>query len=656
MSKKLTVVLSSLVYPITMARFFWEAFERRDDCDVHMIGPYFQDYIPWNGGIKLDMKYVKAPDMPLPREAARTFIHPQMVVDRLPKNIDLFLQIDAGWHFATRPPGQVVALVQTDPHCVSGDTLIATDCGIMYVDELVDTPIQVADQDGMTESSGVVHSGMQVTRRIILEGGYEIVCTDDHLIQGMKKDVVGYIPAKNLQVGDCVHVVRGTYSPKTGTPEDYSIGFVLGAFQGDGSFGSSDIIKFTIGKERKYEFGEAIKFHLQRGFGIDTVTEGKHYTNENTKILQVRRWGLHRFLKSLSIKSGNVPRYIRTGTKELFAGYVAGLLAADGCSAKGLIQITTKHEMLAKELQIMLAYFGILSRRKSIITNESSYKPGETYWNLYINAGQSTVYLADLVGYIPGKPININSRHRGEVDGKDQWMQITDIRGSIKNYPHLRCPEPVYDVTNCVNNGAFLANGIHVHNCLKYDVPKSYSDYSFCMQTPYMHPGDIYLPYALDDVHFYPEERPMVHDAALIGLHYEQRTNLVNRLRQRGLDVYYDIGVVYDDYRNKYNESKVALCWSSLQDLPVRVWEAMGMARPLVVNRNIPDLHNFFVEGEHYLGFDTIEEAEKQVRRFLDDPDFADRVRWAAYRKVVDGKHLWSDRVQQILETCKLVW
>lgn len=308
MAKKLVVVLSSLCYPVTMARFFWEAFERRDDCEVHMVGPYFGQDIPWNGGIKIDWKYVKVPDIQLPRDAARFHLHPQMVLDRLPKDIDLFLQIDAGWHFSSRPPGHVVGLVQTDPHV------------------------------------------------------------------------------------------------------------------------------------------------------------------------------------------------------------------------------------------------------------------------------------------------------------------------------------------------------------LNYDVPRSYSDFSFCMQTPYMQGKDVYLPYALDQVHFYPEERKMVHDAALIGLHYEQRTSLVNRLRQGGLDVYYDIGVVYDDYRAKYNESRVALCWSSMQDLPVRVWEAMGMARPLVVNRNIPDLHNFFVEGEHFLGFDTVEEGVAQVRRFVQDPDFADRVRWSAFRKVTQGKHTWDDRVQQILETCKLVW
>ena len=29
--------------------------------------------------------------------------------------------------------------------------------------------------------------------------------------------------------------------------------------------------------------------------------------------------------------------------------------------------------------------------------------------------------------------------------------------------------------------------------------------------------------------------------------------------------------------RQKYNESKIALSWSSLEDLPARVWEAFGM-------------------------------------------------------------------------------
>ena len=189
---------------------------------------------------------------------------------------------------------------------------------------------------------------------------------------------------------------------------------------------------------------------------------------------------------------------------------------------------------------------------------------------------------------------------------------------------------------------------------LNYDIPRSYSDYSFCMQTPYMQGKDIWLPYAWDDVHFYPEDGvTLKYDACLVGLQYEQRTNLVNALRRVDLNVYYDTGKVFDEYRYLYNSSKVALCWSSLLDLPVRVFEAMGMARPLVVNRNIPDLHKMFEEDKHFLAFDSVGEGVEKVQYLLDNPKFADEMRWLAHDRV--RLHTWDIRVYQMLKHMGLV-
>lgn len=654
-------MISGLIYPVTMMRMFWEELERRDNIELYSLGPFFDNWIPWRNGITLPSMYVKMPTYPLSREMTNYHVHPQMLKDLVPDDIDLWLQIDAGFHLSARPNAKKVVLVETDPHCVSGDTMIATDRGIVYINELMTSDLvdhdpyivpdglelKIANKKEMVRSGGVIYKGNKPTRKIILYGGYELVCTDDHKVETEK----GFIQFKDLKKGDKVIISRGTYrNRKEGNPTDYSIGFVLGAFQGDGSFGSSDIVKFTIGKERKQEFGEAIKFHFKRGFNIDVVTEGKHYTNENTKILQVRRWGFHRFLKSINIKSGNVPVYIRTGSKQLFAGYVAGLLASDGCSANGLLQFTTKYEQLAKELQLMLLYYGMLTRRTSKVTTESSYKAGQTHWTLYINAGESTNTLLGLVGYIPGKPIKSTSRNSKEVNGNIQLFEVLDIKGEIKNYPHLRCPEPVYDVINCDNLASFLANGISVHNCIKssYTVPASYSDVVFCMQSNYMVGDDVWLPYAVDNHWFYPEELEMKYDACIIGLQYQQRTDLVNRLRSKGKKVFYENGVVFNEYRTTYNSSKVALSWSSLQDTPVRVYEMMGMKRPLVANRT-PDLMRLFKDGVHFLGFDNLDEAEQQVNYLLEHPEYADEMANTAYNEVM-AKHTWKHRIDEMLE------
>jgi len=179
-----------------------------------------------------------------------------------------------------------------------------------------------------------------------------------------------------------------------------------------------------------------------------------------------------------------------------------------------------------------------------------------------------------------------------------------------------------------------------------YTMPKAYSDLKFCMQTPYMNEDEIYLSYAYDpDIHF-PMPLEKKYDACLIGLQYEHRNLLVNRLRSLGLNVYYSIGEVYDEYRQLYNESKIALSWSSMQDLPARVWEAIGMGLPLVCNR-VPDMNLHFEEGKHYLGFDTISEAEKQVMTLITNDELQKHLSKNAL--LISTGNSWDNRVEYIM-------
>jgi hypothetical protein len=185
-----------------------------------------------------------------------------------------------------------------------------------------------------------------------------------------------------------------------------------------------------------------------------------------------------------------------------------------------------------------------------------------------------------------------------------------------------------------------------------YRVPIAYSDFNFCMQSYYMEEGEILLPYAFDsEIHFH-EDREKIYDACLIGLHYKHRDDLINRLKERGLNVYYSIGEVYSEYRQKYNESKIALSWSSLEDLPSRCWEAFGMGLPLVANRT-SEMSKFFNDGEHYLGFKDVDEAEQQVMTLLSDEGLRDKIANQGYENA--KTETWDKRVQTILETVGLL-
>ena len=184
---------------------------------------------------------------------------------------------------------------------------------------------------------------------------------------------------------------------------------------------------------------------------------------------------------------------------------------------------------------------------------------------------------------------------------------------------------------------------------LNYNAQRTIHDYSFCMQRCYSNPIDIYLPYAVDLTVHYPENLDKECDVAMIGLQYQDRTELANILRSEGVKVHYSIGESFDEYREVYNKSRVGVSWSSKDDLIARVFELMGMKLPLVTNR-VPDLPEHFTEGSHYLGFDNVYDAVEKIQRILAEPEKYTQMRDQAYEEVI-SKHTYSHRIQQIFDT-----
>jgi spore maturation protein CgeB len=140
-----------------------------------------------------------------------------------------------------------------------------------------------------------------------------------------------------------------------------------------------------------------------------------------------------------------------------------------------------------------------------------------------------------------------------------------------------------------------------------------------------------------------------IYDAALIGLHYENRTKLVQALRHKGRNVLYELGLVWDEYRVENNHARVGLNWSSLQDINARTFEIMAMKQIPVMNR-LPHLQELGLEeNRHYLGFETVEEAVEKVDWALNSPKEAEAIAIVAHN-LVHEKHTYDLRIQQIFD------
>lgn len=184
-------------------------------------------------------------------------------------------------------------------------------------------------------------------------------------------------------------------------------------------------------------------------------------------------------------------------------------------------------------------------------------------------------------------------------------------------------------------------------HCLNYDQQRQMADTFYCMQSPYMKPGDKWLPYAYDPTVHYPEEQPQSYEVCLIGLLYEGRARLVDELKRRGLRVHYSIGPIFDEYREIYNQAPVAINWSSQNDLCTRVFEGMAMRRAVVANR-VPDQEKLFIEGVDLMAFSSLGEAVERVMHLIENPAAAADVAQDGYEAV--KPHTWDARVQEILD------
>lgn len=196
-------------------------------------------------------------------------------------------------------------------------------------------------------------------------------------------------------------------------------------------------------------------------------------------------------------------------------------------------------------------------------------------------------------------------------------------------------------------HGEVIVIGTDPH-VLNYDQQRKDADRFYCMQTPYMKAGDLYLPYAHDPHRWHypePDVEPQ-YDAALIGLHYENRNALVTELRKYGLKVLYDLGPCFDEARLAYASAPIGLNWSSRQDLTARVFELLGMARLAVVN-DVPDLGRFFKDGQDLVTFKTLSEAVEKVLYYVERPEERQVIADQGHHTV--QPHTWDNRIRRLL-------
>ncbi len=379
-------------------------------------------------------------------------------------------------------------VISTNP-CVTGDTLVSTEEGLIPIAELAKRtglPNAILDSRVYPHfTSGAIvkawWSGRKPVCRVVTKTGYELRATADHKVLTANR---GWVMVKDLKPGDLLLIQnrKGGF----GRYGDEHLGRVLGRLVADGyvnRFDGRAVLDF-------YAQDRTLTPVLQQSVAA-VIPTSRHYSAPTvTAVPGQERWQIrsHRSLETL-VELGfdpdekqKIPAIVWQGSEGMVRGFLQALFTADGTLRENpvtgrYVRLTSTNLRFLKDIQILLAHFGIASR---IYENRKlpELKPmpdGHGGKKLYMSQGFHELEISRS---------NLLRFHReiGFLPGSQKQAQLGRIVGSYKHGPAdetFTTPvervipegvEDVYDLTEAVSH-TFIANGLTVANCGEEALP-----------------------------------------------------------------------------------------------------------------------------------------------------------------------------------------
>ncbi|MCK4259575.1 MAG: TSCPD domain-containing protein [Halanaerobiales bacterium] len=319
------------------------------------------------------------------------------------------------------PTPQLGEIESTNP-CITGDTLVATEYGLMKMDELyakynqgnlrIVTDNRVSTESVMVANGGTIieslpdlnkigtstnvishayRNGEKAIMKLTTNAGFEIKATPDHKFltnQGWKE-------LQNIKIGDHVLIqsgegtfssiddlpfkVKNTYIGENGQtytfnfPQQWSkdLGLILGWLIGNGWLRNEDKdcrVEFTFGSD-DIDMLNHLKPALNKMYGkeIQEIKQenGVYHLSYHSKyfIDFFSKLGV----KTVKADDKEVPNSIFAASKEAVIGFLQGLFTADGTITFNekhgdyYVRLTSKSQNLLKQVQLLLLNLGIKS-------------------------------------------------------------------------------------------------------------------------------------------------------------------------------------------------------------------------------------------------------------------------------------------------------
>jgi len=326
-------------------------------------------------------------------------------------------------------------------YCVTGDTLVVTDRGLVPIAELGENGNEVSEGTReiavkVLSCAGKVNmasrwfdSGVHPTLRVRTQHGYEITGTFNHPLLVCVPDDNGrptfvWKTLEQLRVGDFVVIDRSgqlwanesvdlrPYHPQLSprsrahrhhlpTELDERLAFLLGALIAEGTV-RGNVVEFTF---TPGEFADAFEATWRSVFPTCRLHK---QLRPPVGFGKQPFWQMHivskqviTFLRNLGLKGKSaqrsIPPVVLRSPKSVVASFLQGLFEGDGSverSSGTLYRVTlcSKSEQLVKQVQILLLRFGIVCTRY--------FDRKRRDWRLCIQGKDNLQRFADQIGFV----------------------------------------------------------------------------------------------------------------------------------------------------------------------------------------------------------------------------------------------------------------
>ena len=288
-------------------------------------------------------------------------------------------------------------------YCVTGDTLVVTDNGLIPINQLSqasveDISVRVLSKDGQTNTASKWWDcGSFPTWSVQTQRGYEVTGTSNHpLLVAVPHASDGHVTLTwktigQLAVGDYVVLDRSTnlwperlvdlhqfhVPPKARAKQhtlpktlDADLAFLLGALLAEGTF-REQVIEFT---NTPGDFAEHFIQAWQRVFPTCRlhIFEREPVSYGKKPFLQIQVVSQHviAFIKALGLSGRSaerqIPEVILRSPRHVVAAFLRGLFEGDGAvekSGRSLLRLNlnARNRLMLRQVQTLLLRFGIVA-------------------------------------------------------------------------------------------------------------------------------------------------------------------------------------------------------------------------------------------------------------------------------------------------------